>query len=288
MRARILIFLFTGWAAATACGQLALPAQAPEQQEAADATPEAGGEDLRVETEHGPLHLWRPARYDPRSAGMVIYIHGYFTPVDQAWTDDQLATQFRDSGRNALFVAIEAPQSSDQEVSWKSLEDLLRTVEDRAPYPLPRGPLVLVGHSGAYRTILLWLGDPNVQEVILLDGLYAGQKEFRSWLGPQPHIRPHRMVLVYSGDTWRQSNRFARHVYGTARRGSIPTKSSSFTPRESRARLLYLRSQYDHNEMISSGKVVPVLLQITPIRALATVKPQPAMTVQHKPTALAR
>ena len=191
-----------------------------------DATPEAGGEHLRVETEHGPLHLWRPAKYDPRTAGMVVYIHGYFTSVDQTWTDDHLATQFRDSGRNALFIAIEAPQSNGEDVSWKSLEDLLRTVEDRTPFPLPHGPLVVVGHSGGYRTILLWLRDPRVQYVILLDGLYAGQAEFRSWLRPHPPAKPHRMVLV-SSDTWRQSNRFARRISGTARRRSIPAKSST-------------------------------------------------------------
>ncbi len=127
---------------------------------------------------------------------MVIYIHGYFTSVDQTWTDDHLATQFGDSGRNALFIAIEAPQSSGEDVSWNSLEDLLRTVEDRAPFPMPRGPLVVVSHSGGYRTILHWLGDPRVQHVILLDGLYGGQAEFRSWLRPHPRAKPHRMVLV--------------------------------------------------------------------------------------------
>ena len=162
------------------------------------------------------IHLWRPARYDPRTAGMVVYIHGYFTSVDQTWTDDSLATQFRDSGRNALFIAIEAPQSNYEDVSWKSLADLLRTVaESRAPFPLPHGPLVVVGHSGAYRTILMWLGDPRVQYVILLDGLYSGQAEFRSWLRPQSLANPHRMVLV-AIDTWMavQSVCAARYGHG--------------------------------------------------------------------------
>ena len=78
-------------------------------------------------------HICAPGKITiPAPAGMVIYIHGYFTSVDQTWTDDHLATQFRDSGLNALFIAIEAPQSNDQDVFWKSLEDLLRTVEDRA------------------------------------------------------------------------------------------------------------------------------------------------------------
>lgn len=285
MKGRLFILIFAGWVFVAAQGRLVLPVCVPTPQEAADRTPDAGGEHLRIETEHGPLHLWRPAQYDPRTAGMVVYIHGYFTPVDQAWTDDHLDTQFRDSGRNALFIAIEAPQLHDQDVSWKSLEDLLHTIEDRAPIPLPRGPLVVVGHSAGYRTILLWLPHPRVQYVILLDGLYAGQPEFRYWLRPHPGGKPHRMVLV-SNETSRQSNRFARHISSVARRRSVPAKASSFTPRETHARLLYLRSQYNHGEIISSGKVIPLLLQITPLKALAAEKSRPTKTRQNPPPAL--
>jgi hypothetical protein len=162
------------------------------------------------------------------------------------------------------------------------LDDLLRTIEGREPFPLPHGPLVVVGYSGGFRTILLWLDEPRVQYVILLDGLYAGQAEFRDWLRPHPHVKPHRMVLVAS-ETRRQSSRFARRIYGTVRRSKIPTKPSGFTSREIRARLLYLRSQYDHNEIISSGKVIPVLLQITPIRALTVIKPRTAKKIVQEP-----
>ena len=143
MKGRFLLLFFTGLVFAATGSRQAFPARVPAQQDTEDAVAEEGGEHLRVETEHGPLHLWRPAMYDPRTAGMVIYIHGYFTSVDQAWTEGHLAAQFRDSGRNALFIAIEAPQSSSEDVSWKSLEDLLRTIEDRVPFPLPRGPLVV-------------------------------------------------------------------------------------------------------------------------------------------------
>ena len=264
MKQRIFVFFFAGWVFATGSGRLAVAFQRPEQEAIEGLVPEAGGEHLRIETECGPVHLWRPANYDAGTAGMVIYIHGYFTSADQTWTGDRLARQFHDSARNALFLAIEAPQSNSEEVSWKSLADLLHAVADRAPFELPKGPLVVVGHSGAYRTILLWLPDPRVRHVILLDGLYAGQADFRYWLRNSSPSKPHRMVLV-SSDTRRQSNRFARRVSGSARRKSIPLKSSSFTPRETHARLLYLRSQYEHTEIISSGRVIPVLLQITPL-----------------------
>jgi hypothetical protein len=275
MTARILTLYFAGLLFAWVCAPIAFPADAPPQDGVDVTIPEAGGEHLRIETKHGPLNIWRPPNYDSRRAGVVIYIHGYFTSVDQAWADDQLAMQFRDSGLNALFIAIEAPGSNGQDVFWKSLGDLLRTVEDRAPYSVPRGPVVVVGHSAAYRTILFWLDDSRVQYVILLDALYSGEPEFGYWLRPHPHTQPHRMVLVAT-DTRRQSSRFARHIYGTARRGSIPAKSSSFTLRETDARLLYLRSQYEHNEILSNGKVIPVLLQISPISPLAPPKPRAA------------
>jgi hypothetical protein len=282
MRGRFIFLAFIGWMLASVWCQIAFPATVPPQEGVDVTNPEAGGEDLRLETRHGPLHLWRPANYDSHTAGIVIYIHGYLTSVDQTWANDRLAMQFHDSGRNALFIAIEAPQSMYEEVSWTSLADLLRTVEDRAPYSLPQGPLVVMGHSAAYRTILLWLNDPRVQNVILLDALYTGEPQFRIWLSPHSHSKSHHMVIV-ANDTHRQSNHFARHIYGTARRRSIPAKATSFTPRETQSRLLYLRSQYEHNEIINNGKVIPVLLQISPLRALPTPKPRPAEGIVRKP-----
>jgi hypothetical protein len=285
MNHRFLIVFFAGLAVAAAAGRTVFSTPPPAGQEAEDATIQEDGDHLRAETPYGPVHLWRPSNYDPHTAGTVVYIHGYFTSADRTWSDDHLAAQFRDSGRNALFITIEAPQSNGEDVAWKSLDNLLKTVEDLSPSPLPPGPVVVVGHSGAYRTMLLWLRDPRLQELILLDALYAGQGEFRSWLRPSSRATPHRMVLV-SIDTWRQSSRFARRVPGTARRRSIPTKSTSFTARETRARLLYLRSQYEHNEIVSGGKVIPVLLQISPLKSFAAEKPRPARASPHKPPAL--
>ncbi len=285
MRGRFLLMAMAGLILACPVTRVAFPAKVPPQEGADVTIPEAGGEDLRLETKHGPLHVWRPENYDAHTAGIVIYVHGYLTSVDQTWTNDQLATQFHASGRNAVFIAIEAPQSNSEEVFWPSIEELLTTVEDRAPYSLPRGPIVVVGHSGAYRTIIPWLNDPHVQYVILLDALYTGQSEFRYWLAPHSGAKPHRMILV-ANLTRPESSRFARHIYGAARRRSIPAKASSFTPRETTARLLYLRSQYDHNEIVTGGKVIPLLLQISPLRPVNVPKPKPVRRVVHEAPAL--
>lgn len=272
MRAPLVVVLISGMAIAAAAGRAAglpLASQIPDSAQQDDTIPPVGtvGEHVRIETQHGPVHLWYPDNYYARSAGLVVYIHGYFTNVDQTWTDDRLPEQFQASGRNALFVAIEAPTSNFEEVSWKLLDELLRTLADRAPVAMPHGPIVVMAHSGGFRTVLMWLHDPRVQYVILLDGLYAGLTDYRYWLRPRARSTPHHLVLVANETRW-QSNQLARRTYGAARRRSVPSSASSFTARESRARLLYLTSQYDHMAIIGSGKVIPVLLQISPIKAL--------------------
>jgi len=227
----------------------------------------ASGEHFRLETPFGPIHLWRPEDYDPRTAGTVIYVHGYFTGADEAWEADRLAAQFEASHQNALFIVPEAPASKYEEVPWKSLESLLRTVDEVGPFPVPTGPVAAVGHSGAFRTILGWLPNPRLHEVILLDGLYNGQRDFSAWLRSSPGTRSHRMILVASA-TRRKSDRFARRQPGVARRPSVPVEFSQLTPRERHASLIYLRSQYTHSEMISSGRVIPVLLKFAAATAL--------------------
>lgn len=280
MKGLFKILTFASLAIVAAGGEIAVATPGRSGQALEDPTPEAGGEHFRWETARGPLHLWRPENYDPQSAGLVIYVHGYHTTVDQAWIDDDLAAQFQASGRNALFIAVAAPQSNREGVSWESLDELLNTVEERAPFALPSGPLVVAGHSAAYRTILPWLNDARVQYVILLDGLYAGQAEFHDWLRTRQFAKPHRMVLV-SNHTWRQSNLFARRTPGAIRRTGIPISASHFTARETHARLLYLRSQYNHDEMIRSGKVIPILLQIAPLGALSMENQQQVAATQR-------
>jgi hypothetical protein len=276
MKGRFFILVFAGLAWAMLLAGAAPSTCNLAQQAESESPPgaEAGGEHLRLETERGPVHVWRPADYDPRTAGTVVYVHGYFTSVDQTWTEDHLAAQFEASGRNALFIAPQSPQSMDDPVPWSSLEALLRTVDRALPFRLPRGPLVVVGHSGAFRTILYWLHDPRVRYVILLDGLYRGQREFRYWLRSSAGARSHRLVLV-ADETSQESDRFARRIPGTARRSSIPEKPPDFTPREIRAPLLYLRSQYEHVDIVSGGKVIPLVLKLTALRPLAGAQESP-------------
>src|SRR5215831_17903787 len=72
------------------------------------------GDHWRIKSERGVIHVWRPRGYDPSTAGTIIYVHGYYTDVETAWTKHRLPEQFDGSGKNALFIVAEAPQSSDE------------------------------------------------------------------------------------------------------------------------------------------------------------------------------
>jgi hypothetical protein len=63
-------------------------------------------------------------------------------------------------------------------------------------------------------------------------------------------------------------------------------KASSFSTRETQSRLLYIRSQYEHNDIVNNGKVIPVLLQISGLKALAEPKRSPVKGTVPKPVAL--
>src|ERR1700742_2132118 len=52
------------------------------------------GEHWRIEPAHGPIHVWTPEAYDPKTAATVVFVHGYHTDADEAWTDYRLAQQF--------------------------------------------------------------------------------------------------------------------------------------------------------------------------------------------------
>jgi len=39
----------------------------------------------------------------------VIYVHGYYTDADGAWSEHDLARQFKASHQNAMFIVPDAP-----------------------------------------------------------------------------------------------------------------------------------------------------------------------------------
>jgi hypothetical protein len=239
-----------------------VPSLAGKLSGAVTAEPEAGGTHIRVETNHGPVHLFRPGGFERRTAGVVVYVHGYYTHIDEAWQEQKLAEQFAASRRNALFVAPEAPAAPEEEPSWSSLRRLLGIVFRAAKMAAPTGPLVVVGHSGAYRTLVQWLDEPFVHQLILIDALYGNEPDFLDWLARE---RINRMTLVVKG-TAKWADPFVKSLPYAITLPQIPSSIAELSREERSAKLLCMRSQYGHFELITEGRVLPVLLGRTGLR----------------------
>jgi hypothetical protein len=225
-----------------------------------------GGRHWRIKTAQGAVHVWVPPGYDRETAGTVVYVHGYWTDADGAWREHQLARQFKMSRQNALFIVPDAPSSNEQGVHWPALMDLRRAVS-RANIKLPDGPIVVMGHSGAFRTVMQWVDHKHVDQIILLDAMYAGEHAFDEFIKSGKRADEHKMIVI-GADVAQNSASFAAKYKFAKAREKVPETMSGFTKPERRAKLLYIRSQYDHMAIVTSKKVIPLLLKVTRLKSL--------------------
>ncbi len=231
--------------------------------------PQAGGFHWRMETARGPVHLWIPERYDAQMAGVVVYLHGYYTTIDEAWKEHRLPEQFTASGKNALFLAPEAPKGGNEEPFWDSLSALADTAMRffaSTGQIIPQVPNVTVmGHSGAYRTIVGWLGDP-IRHIVLLDALYGYERDFAQWID-QAELTPDgeydRQLTIVAWDTLRWSEPFVDLFADVVMVPRVPDRATAFDENDRRARIFYMWSQYGHMEIVTEGRTIPILLTRT-------------------------
>lgn len=214
----------------------------------------ASARHLRFSTANGPVHVYIPDGYDRAHAGTIIYVHGFFTSVDDAWTTHHLEDQFEASGVNALFIACEAPIRGDESISWPSLADLLTAVRAHLGEPLPAGPTVAVGHSGAHRTLKLWLDDPHLTNVILIDALYGEIEEFTTWLQSPAH----RLIDI-AGDETRP---WTEQLHARFPESIVLDGFPDHLERVRAARIVYIRADIDHLDVITDGIVLPAVLRM--------------------------
>ena len=225
-----------------------------------------GGKHWRIKTAQGAVHVWVPAGYDRATAGTVVYVHGYWTDADGAWTKYELAQQFKMSRQNALFIVPDAPSSNDMGVQWPALTDLRKAIM-RANIKMPNGPIVVMGHSGAFRTVMQWVDHRLVDEIILLDAMYAGEHAFDEFIKSGKRADEHKLIVV-GASVAQNSAAFAnKYSFALAREG-VPDSMSGFSKAERRSKLLYIRSQYDHYKIVTSKKVIPLLLRVTRLKGV--------------------
>jgi hypothetical protein len=235
------------------------PAPAPGVSEAALDEHVQAGRHWRLDTARGAIHVWTPAGYDAATAATVVFVHGYWVDVDEAWTSYRLAEQFALSGINAMFIAPEAPSAKWKPIAWPSLAALVRTVADEVDVAMPALRLVAVGHSGAYRTLALWLANRTLDTVVLLDALYA-EDGLLPWMRAS---KQHRLVnIVY--ETGRLSDYLHRHLAGTKRVAGLPLDGLP------EARIVYVRTDVGHWQLVTDGVALPLALRAIAVPAVAS------------------
>lgn len=216
-------------------------------------TLDAAPKHWRLQTEHGPAHVWLPARYDSSTAGIVVYVHGYFTDVDSAWKHHRLAAQFAKSQLNAMFIACEAPNSAKQNIRWTSVSSLLDAVGSKVA--LPEGRLVVVGHSAAHRTMSAWLDEDRIDTLVLVDALYGHIDEFRDWVKADQTRRLIDAAVI----TRPWSEQLHAGLDETLVFDRFPRRGQLAGARD--ARVVYVRSQHDHMALVTNGVALPMLLR---------------------------
>ena len=97
--------------------------------------------------------------------------------------------------------------------------------------------------------------------------MYTGQHAFDAYIASGKNADEHKLIVV-GADTATSSAGFAGKYKFAVVREKMPGAYDGFSKRERRAKLLYIRSQYGHNAIVTSGKVIPVLLRLTKLKSL--------------------
>ena len=201
----------------------------------------------RLETAHGVVHVWSPEGYKRETAAVVVYIHGYHVTVDDAWWAHGLPEQFGASGINALFIVCEAPSDPADPVRWSSTTELLRAVESGLGEPVPKGPVAAIGHSGAFRTLAQWLGDPRLGTVVLLDAGYGFKAPYLDWI----RSAAHRRLITVASDTLAWTTALHRFLPSTHTvDGFAPWEPTELAMLQAQ-RILHIRTDLDHWQVVT-------------------------------------
>jgi hypothetical protein len=217
----------------------------------------SGGQHWRFMTAHGPVHVWIPRGYDAKHAETIVYVHGYYVHVDDAWKNYKLDTQFAGSAINAMFIACEGPASPQEPVSWESLAPLLDSVEKGIGQPWPKRRIVVVGHSAAWRTLLGWLDEPQIDTVVLVDAAYGEIDQYKNWVLASDK---HRLIDI-GDDTREWTDQLHAQLPDTVVLDQFPSLEDGIPKSAARARILYIKSNLGHFPLVTGGIALPMILR---------------------------
>jgi hypothetical protein len=242
-----------------------IPAPAPAPADAHPLTVAAqAGRHLRIDGPHGPVHVWIPPTFRPETGATVIYVHGYFDDADSAYTGHHLPEQFAMSALNAMFIVPEAPVAQKVPINYPNLSELIRLVEDQTGTPRGMALTAVVGHSGAFRTIDTWLDEPLVDELVLIDSMYANEEQIEAWL----RASSRRKVITVGEDTLQWNEQLLHDMPDTLVVDRVPPTYDTWPAEARTARIVYVRAQFWHMPLVTDGIVLPSLLRLLPVELL--------------------
>lgn len=247
----------------------AIAGDAPPAQPTADAhtltAAAKAGRHYRIDGPRGPIHVWIPQGYQAETGATILYVHGYYDNADTAYVGHRLPEQFAMSALNAMFIVPEAPVKQQVPVNYPNLSEVMQLVE--AETGLHRGMALTaaVGHSGAFRTMNAWLDEPLLDQVVMIDAMYANEEIIEAWLRASPH---HRLITV-GEDTLQWNEQFLRDMPETFVVDRVPPAYDLWPPEAKMSRIVYVRAQFFHMPLVTDGIVLPSVLRLLPVELLA-------------------
>jgi len=223
------------------------------------------GRHWRIDGPRGPIHVWIPPGYRAETAATILYIHGYYDDADTAYIGHRLPEQFAMSAANAMFIVVEAPVKQQVPINYPSLSEVLRIVEVTTGETRGMAFTAAVGHSGAFRTINEWLDEPLLQELVMIDSMYANEELIEGWLKASPN---HKLITV-GEDTLQWNEQLNRDMPATFVVDRVPPTYDTWPPQARTAQIVYVRAQYYHMPLVMDGIVLPSLLRLLPVELLA-------------------
>jgi hypothetical protein len=222
------------------------------------------GKHVRIDGPHGAIHVWIPQSYRPETGATIIYVHGYYDDADTSYVGHRLPEQFAMSALNAMFIVPEAPAQTKVPVNYPNLSELIRLAEDKTGLSRGMALTAAVGHSGAYRTINSWLDEPLLDQVVMIDAMYANEEVMEAWLRASPQ---HRLITV-GEDTLQWNEQLVRDIPDALVVDRVPPTYDTWPPEAKTAKLVYVRAQYYHMPLVTDGIVLPALLRMLPVELL--------------------
>jgi len=223
------------------------------------------GRHVRIDAPRGPVHVWIPRGYRPDTGATVIYVHGYFDNADTSWSAHQLPEQFAMSALNAMFIVPEAPVAQRVAVNYPDLSELLRLVEDNTGVTRGAVLTVAIGHSGAFRTVQDWLDEPLLDQLVMVDAMYGDEDAIITWYKASPR----RRLIMVGEDTVLGTESVAGKLPEAVILDRFPPSYDLWPAAAKTAKLVYIRAQFTHMELVNAGIVLPSLLRILPVERLA-------------------